>query len=356
MRNAFFANAEGVFFIFNKILAPRLQGRPMKGSFQMNRKWIALFACVILCISVFAGCAQSEPAASVSAEAAQEASVSPSELAAQPSGSAPAAGVSVTDMAGAEVTVEKADRIVSLTPAGTEIVCALGAAKQLVGIDAYSNYPEITQSIEIVGDFNGPDVEKVTALEPDVVLAGTGLQQDAVDKLGEMGITVVVVEATAFDDIPKSIELVGKIVGMEDVAEQVTADIDAAVKSAQDNQPSEEKTVYYAMSYGDMGNWTSGPGSFINTMIELAGGKCITADQAAPWIEYSLEDLAAADPDIILLDSSMGSTEALAEVAGYKDLTAVRNGNVYAIDADVFTRPGPRIGEAVLEISEILNK
>jgi iron complex transport system substrate-binding protein len=171
-----------------------------------------------------------------------------------------------------------------------------------------------------------------------------------------MGITVVVVEATAFDDIPKSIELVGKIVGMEDVAEQVTADIDAAVKSAQDNQPSEEKTVYYAMSYGDMGNWTSGPGSFINTMIELAGGKCITADQAAPWIEYSLEDLAAADPDIILLDSSMGSTEALAEVAGYKDLTAVRNGNVYAIDADVFTRPGPRIGEAVLEISEILNK
>ena len=110
------------------------------------------------------------------------------------------------------------------------------------------------------------------------------------------------------------------------------------------------------MSYGDMGNWKSGTGSFINTMIELAGGKCITADQAAPWIEYSLEDLAAADPDIILLDSSMGSTEALAEVAGYKDLTAVRNGNVYAIDADVFTRPGPRIGEAVLEISEILNK
>ncbi len=68
-------------------------------SFQMNRKWIALFACVILCISVFAGCAQSEPAASVSAEAAQEASVSPSERRRSLPGPAPAAGVSVTDMA-----------------------------------------------------------------------------------------------------------------------------------------------------------------------------------------------------------------------------------------------------------------
>ena len=114
-----------------------------------------------------------------------------------------------------------------------------------------------------------------------------------------------------FDDIPKSIELVGKIVGMEDVAEQVTADIDAAVKSAQDNQPSEEKTVYYAMSYGDMGNWTSGPGSFINTMIELAGGSVSQPTKPAPWIEYSLEDLAAADPDIILLDSSMAARKPL---------------------------------------------
>ena len=323
----------------------------------MNRKIISLLVCVLLMAAVFAGCAPLEAAPSVSVEATQEASAAPSASAEQGAQSAPApAGVSVTDMAGNEVTVAKADKIVSLTPAGTEIVCALGASKQLAGIDAYSNYPEITQGIEVVGDFNGPDVEKVAALEPDVVLAGTGLQEDAIGKLNELGITVVVVEATAFEDIAKSIELVGEIVGAQDVAAQLTSDIDTAVKDAQDNKPAEEKTVYYAMSYGDMGNWTSGPGSFINTMIKLAGGKCVTEGQGAPWIEYSLEELAAADPDIILLDSSMGSTEDLGQVAGYKDLTAVKNGNVYAIDADVFTRPGPRIGEAVREISGILNK
>ena len=313
----------------------------------MNKKIISLLVCVLLMAAVFVGCAPLEAAPSVSVEATQEASAAPSASAEQGAQSAPAAaGVSVTDMAGNEVTVAKADKI----------VCALGASKQLAGIDAYSNYPEITQSIEVVGDFNGPDVEKVAALEPDVVLAGTGLQEGAIGKLNELGITVVVVEATAFEDIAKSIELVGEIVGAQDVAAQLVSDIDTAVKDAQDNKPAEEKTVYYAMSYGDMGNWTSGPGSFINTMIELAGGKCITEGQGAPWIEYSLEELAAADPDIILLDSSMGSTEDLGQVAGYKDLTAVKNGNVYAIDADVFTRPGPRIGEAVREISGILNK
>ncbi len=321
----------------------------------MNRKIISLLVCVLLALAVFAGCAQHAPTASQSTEATQSASAAPSEQA-QSSEQPDAVGMSVTDMAGNEVTVAKADKIVSLTPAGTEIVCALGAEKQLVGIDAFSNYPQSVASLEIMGDFNGPDVEKVAAAEPDVVLAGTGLQSDAVDKLSELGIAVVVVEATTFEDIPKSIELVGKILGMEDSAKQVTEGINTVVKNAQDKKPTEEKTVYYAMSYGDMGNWTSGPGSFINTMIELAGGKCVTENQSAPWIEYSMEDLVAANPDIILLDASMGSTEDLKLVAGYKDLDAVKNGNVYAIDADVFTRPGPRIGEAILTISEILNK
>ena len=109
------------------------------------------------------------------------------------------------------------------------------------------------------------------------------------------------------------------------------------------------------MSYGDMGNWTSGPGSFINTMIEAAGGKCVTEDAAAAWLEYPVEDLVKANPDIILLDSSMGSTDDIASAQGYADLDAVKNGKVYSIDADVFTRPGPRIAEAIATISDIVN-
>lgn len=318
----------------------------------MNKKIIALLAAATLCVSAFAGCAPATPAASETPAPSAETTAS---AAASESASA-STGVTITDMAGKEVTLEKVDKIVSLTPAGTETVCALGAAKKLVGVDAFSNYPEITQSIEVVGDFNGPDVEKVVALEPDVVLAGNTLQQEAIDNLNKLGIPVVSVEATTFDDITKSITLIGEILGEQDMAKQTVDGIDAVVKTAGETKPAEPKTVYYAMSYGDQGNWTSGPGSFINTMIELAGGKCVTEGQEYPWVEYPIEDLVAANPDIIIVGANMGSTADLSTVQGYQDLDAVKNGKVYTVDADTFTRPGPRIGEAVLEISEILSK
>lgn len=324
----------------------------------MNRKRIALFACIVLCIAVFAGCAQPAPAETSSAAQTEAPSASVSAEATESAeASSAAGGVTVTDMLGSEVTVGKTDKIVSLTPAGTEIVCALGASKQLVGIDASSDYPEITKSIEVVGDFNGPDVEKVAALEPDVVFAGNGLQQEAIDQLKNLGITVVSVEATTFDDISKAIRLVGEVLGAQDEAEAVVGEIDAAVSAAEANKPEGEKTVYYVMSYGDNGNWTSGPGSFMNTMIELAGGKCVTENAEYSWVEYPVEDLVLANPDIILLDTSMGNTaEGLADAQGYQDLDAVKNGNVYEVDANVFTRPGPRIAEAITQISEILNQ
>lgn len=325
----------------------------------MKKRWIALFLCVVLCAAALAGCAAQPAEETGTPEASESTEANESAEAAEPSSSeaAEADGVTVTDMAGNEVTVKKADKIVSLTPAGTEIVCALGAAKQLVGVDAYSDYPEITESIEVVGDFNGPDVEKVASLEPDVVLAGTGLQEEAVAQLQELGIAVAVVEATTFDEISGSIELIGEIIGAQEEAQTVIGEIDAAVEEAQANQPAEKKTVYYVMSYGENGNWTSGPGSFINTMIELAGGKCVTEDAEYPWIEYPVEDLVVANPDIILVGETMGSeADGLAQAQGYQDLDAVKNGKVYEIDANVFTRPGPRIAEAIAQLSEILNE
>ncbi len=326
----------------------------------MKKQWIAFLVCLLLAVGLMAGCAApveqpapEEPTAQT--QAAQQTQAAPEEPAAEETADASAGGVTVTDMLGREVTVAKADKVVSLTPAGTEIICQLACAKRLVGIDAFSNYPEITQNIEVVGDYNGPDVEKIVALEPDVIFAGNTLQSDAIDQLETLGMTVVCAEATTWEEIPASIELIGKVLDMEDQVAFTLEDFDAAVNKAKAAAPAEQPTVYYAMSYGDAGNWTSGPASFINTMIEIVGGKCVTESAEYPWVEYPLEDLLVADPDIVLVDASMGSADGLAEAVGYKDLTAVKNGNVYAIDADVFTRPGPRLAEAVLQLSDILN-
>lgn len=315
------------------------------------RKWTVWIALLLAFCMLLAGCAAQTQEAVESPESATEAAV-------QPAGQGEEATPEELDVFGnAPVNLTNVERIVSLTPAGTEIVCALGGGELLVGVDASSNYPESVQDVEIVGDYNGPDVEKIVSLEPDVVLAGNTLQQDVIDNLKAMGLEVVSVEATTFMEIPYAFELIGNILNAGPAAEELVSALNDAVAQAQETQPEEAKTVYYAMSYGDAGNWTSGPDSFIYTMIELTGGVPVPDDPSLPmWVEYPVEDLVAANPDIILVDSSMGAFGDIAGQNGYKDLDAVKNGRTYEIDADIFTRPGPRIIDALNELSRILNE
>ncbi len=263
----------------------------------------------------------------------------------------------LVDMSGEAVTLTAVpEKIVSLTPAGTETVFAMGMGDKLVGIDAFSNYPEETKNIAVVGDFNGPDIEKIISLEPDVVFAAVGLQKDSVENLKKMGIPVVVVEASKYEDIPTAINLMGTILNKSTEAGKIIEEIKKAEEVAKSSAPKESKRVYYAMSYGDMGNWTSGQGSFINTIIEIAGGTPITKDIEFMWVEYQMEDLLKADPQIVLLASDGGELAGLKNALGYKDLDAVKEGRAYQIDADVLSRPGPRIADAIKMISDIINK
>ena len=319
----------------------------------MKKKIFTILSVVLACAMLFAGCA-SETAPVESAISSANESASPSESASE---AAEQPEMTITDMLGREVAVGATDTIVSLTPSATEILFALDAGDRVVGVDASSNYPEAAANIEVVGDYNGPDVEKVVALEPDIIFCGNTLQTDQISDLENLGMTVVATEAVAFEDIPKSIEMMGEILGKQDEATAVVDNINAAIEQAEANAPAEAPTVYYAMSYGDMGNWTSGPGSFINTMIEIAGGVPVTQDAEAPWLEYPIEQLVSDDPDIILVSSDMGSSaDDIAQVTGYADLTAVKDGQVYVMQADILSRPGPRIGDAILAISEALNQ
>jgi iron complex transport system substrate-binding protein len=264
--------------------------------------------------------------------------------------------MTITDMLGREVTIGATDTIVSLAPSATEILYALGVGGRVVGVDVYSYYPEETKSVEVVGDFNGPDVEKIVALGPDIIFCGNTLQDEQIGDLENLGMTVVATEAVAFEDIQKSITMMGEILGKQAEAQSVIDNINAAIDDAKQNAPTEAPTVYYAMSYGDMGNWTSGPGSFINSMIEIAGGVPVTRDAEAPWLEYPIEQLVSADPDIILVSSDMGSIDDISMAQGYADLSAVKDGKVYLMQADILSRPGPRIADALKAISDALNK
>lgn len=258
-----------------------------------------------------------------------------------------------TDAMGKEVeAVDTAElRIVSTAPSATEILFAMGLGDSIVGIDISSTYPPETADIEVVGDFNGFDIEKVIALEPTVVFAGNGLQHEDIANLEAAGLKVVASEATYYDDIAKSITLIGKTVGRETEAAALIdqiAQVEAAVK-AKAAALTEKPSVYYVMGIGEYGNWTSGKGSFINSVIEMAGGVCVTAGTDKEWLEYPVEDLVTADPDILIVSQWVAEADLTAAV-GYADLTAIKKGHYYFINPDIIERPGPRISEALQAI------
>jgi ABC-type Fe3+-hydroxamate transport system, periplasmic component len=250
-----------------------------------------------------------------------------------------------------ESTEAETLRIVSTVPSATEILFELGVGDWIVGVDISSTYPEATADIEKVGDYNGFDVEKIVSLAPDVVFAGNALQADQIAQLEEAELHVVSVDPTYYEDIAASITLIGAEVGRVEEAAALNAEIAEAAEAVQTSAAAitDRPTIYYVMFIGDSGNWTSGEGSFINTVMEMCGATCVTAGSESAWLEYPVEDLVTADPDILIV-SAYVTEDQLKTQTGYAGLTAVQEGHYYFINPDTIERPGPRIAEAMQAI------
>lgn len=260
-----------------------------------------------------------------------------------------------TDGATPGVSATEAQRIVCLHPAATEIVFALGAGDRVVGVDAFSNYPEEAADLPQVGDFNGPNIEAVQALEPDVVFAATGLQDDVVEQLTGMGANVVVNEATSYAGIYDAIEQTAKIVGA-DAAPVVKAmrekEAEAGKIAAADGKTPK---VYYAVSYGEAGDYTCGKGAFVTDMLEMVHADCVSRDIETPWPSYTREQIFADDPDVVLISGTQADVKAFCASDAYKDLRAVKAEKVYAVDPDTSSRAAPRIVDALLDMAKLLH-
>lgn len=263
--------------------------------------------------------------------------------------------VDIIDSLGRAVTIESVpERIVSMSPSNTEILYALGAGDRVVGVDTYSDYPEEAAALESkVGTYTEPNVELIVSLEPDIVFADNNLQQDTIDQLESLGVTVVSVTGTTYDDVPKAIELVAQCIGAD--ATQVLADMEATRQQALALVNGDEsKTVYYALSFGEYGDWTSGEGTFADDMINMLGATNVGAELGQGWLSISLEKLLEADPDVILIPGDETMVESFKSDASYAELSAVKNGAVYAVDMNMSQRPGPRLAQALLEFAQIL--
>ena len=305
--------------------------------------WIALLSITL------AGCSSgATPRPTIPPEATGSL-VPPATATIAPSASAaPAFPVTLTDDDGTKVELKtQPDKIVSLTPAETEVLYAIGAGDRLVGkVEDTANYPPEAAAIPVVGTFSGVDVEKIVGLGADLVIAGGngGTQPEAIAKLRSLKVPVLVVYAADVDGVYHDIDLTGQAVGRTDQADELAA----SMKSGFDDVASATSGVAKPRVFYETGDQPAIYGiadqSVYAQMIGLAGGAPITTGSTTNW-EMSTEKLVAADPELIILgDSAYGVTAAaVAKRPGWSVMTAVKTGAIKGIDDILVTRPGPRL-------------
>jgi len=262
--------------------------------------------------------------------------------------------VTITDDAGRAVTIsQQPERIVSLAPANTEMLFALGAGERVVGVTSYDDYPAEVADIAKVGDFTGPNLEAVAAADPDLVLVTGGVQADVITKLEQLGATVLSIDPQTLAGLYEDITEVGTATGESAAAAKVVADMQAAVAQVEQAVSGAEKVTTF-VEIGQNPLYTVGAGTLIDELVAAAGGTNVVTE--AGYVPYSTEQLVKADPEVYMATlGSMSDPTALKKRAGFESLSAVKNERVYVLEDNLVSRPGPRTVLGLKQIAEALH-
>ncbi len=255
------------------------------------------------------------------------------------------AEVVVRDDTGASVRLPApAQRIVSLAPHATELLFAAGAGGRLVGAVEYSDYPEAARRVPRVGGYSTPDLERIVALKPDLVLVWqSGNAAATVSRLESLGLKVYQSQPDRLEDIPASIEKLGRLAGAETEARRAAAAFRQRLATLR-NQYSARPAVPMFYQAWHQPLLTVGGGQIISDVIRLCGGENIFAGLAAKAPSVSVEAVLAADPEAIVA-SGMGHDTpiGLDDWRRWTRMRAVARGNLFPISADLMQRPTPRL-------------
>lgn len=260
--------------------------------------------------------------------------------------------VTFTDMTGREIVLDQpASRIVALTPSDCEILCALGAEDLLVGRGAYCDYPEDIQQVPVVNSGDQTNLEEILAMSPQVVLMATMAQtQEQIAALEAAGIRVVVSDAQDIEGVYQAIEMIGQLTGRQSQAQALVAQMQEQFQRIAAQAQDTGKTVYFEVSPLEWGLWTAGKGTFMDELAALCGLTNAFSDVEG-WAQISEEQVLQRNPDYIVTVTMYygeGPTpqEEIMSRAGWQDVTAVAQNQVFQADNDRMTRPGPRLMDA----------
>jgi iron complex transport system substrate-binding protein len=268
--------------------------------------------------------------------------------------------ITLTDDDGARVTIPSPPkRIITFAPSNTEIVFALGLGDELVGVSGkFDDYPPQARAIAEVGgagEFGDqPNVEKVVALRPDLMLTISGGEQWK-ERLRELGIAVFTVNATDFGDLLNDIRTVGRVTGVPERAATLTAQMAARATAVQAAVAKDLRvSCFFEAYYPPL--TTVGPHTFIFDLLQRAGCDPVSAGAKSDYPEWSVDELVADGPAVYLVASESGvSPGAVAKRPGFGAIAAVHEGRVYLIDSDLVSRPGPRVVDGLEALARVLH-
>jgi len=260
-----------------------------------------------------------------------------------PAGAGASFPVILEDSRGQAVTVTaQPQRVISLGPNMTEIIYALGRGDSLAGRTDWCDHPAEAAAVPSVGSLQEPSVESILTLRPDLVLASTHAPLELMKLMEEAGVaTAGFIGHETYEGVYDVILKTGRVLGAQAEAEALVASMkDRAARVADGaSRMATRPRVYFVVGFAEGGDWTATGDTFIHQMITLAGGDNIAAD-ASGW-SYSLERLIQEDPDMILMNRGM--KDAFISTPLYRDLRAVKEGNVFEVDENIIVRQGPRL-------------
>ncbi|MDQ0228985.1 ABC transporter substrate-binding protein [Metabacillus malikii] len=319
------------------------------------KKWGFLCLALLLTIGLLAGCGTTNEGK----EAENGNDIKSSEVKEETDVQFP---VTFTDDAGREVTIEKEpETIVSIQASNTEIAFALGLGDKIVGVSDYDNYPPEALEIQKVGgqDING---ELVLSLMPDIALVTDyhfKTHPDLLKQFEEAGIKCIVVgSATSFADVYKTIEMLGNATGTKDKATEIVADMQdrlAAIQKKAQESISEKKRVWVEVS-PEPDIFTTGKNTFMHEMLESINATNVAEDQDG-WVKLTEEEMVKLNPDVVITTYGYyveNPSEQVLNRDGWKEVPAVKNNQVFDVDNDTVTRPGPRLIEGVETLAELI--
>jgi len=250
------------------------------------------------------------------------------------------------------------ERIVSLDPSITEILFALGLNSEVVGVTDYCDYPEQARSKSKVGGYINPNIEAIALLEPNLVV--TTLKADTprlIQQLEDFGIRVFVLDPKRIEDIFENISSLAKLTNRQERARELLGNLKQRLHEVKTKVDGISRPGVF-LEMGTDPLISVGPGSFANDLIEIAGGRNVAGQSSSRYPRYTLEEILLADPEVIIICSMTPDDPCLAQIRWWQrwtNISAVRNGRIYIVEANLITRPGPRMIGGLMEIAKAIH-